>query len=160
MRDLDRKEGWALQNGCLWTVVLEKTPEGPLDCTDIKPVNPKGNQPWIFIGRTDTAAPKLWPPDVKSWLIRKDADAGKDSRQEEKRATEDEMVGWHHCLNGHEFKQTLGAGERQGSLACYSPWGHKEVDTTERLNSNNYRRWSRNILRTVQVYLRACFSSI
>ena len=160
MWELDHKEGWALQNGCLWTVLLEKTPEGPLDCREIKQVNPKGNQPWIFIGRTDTEAPKLWLPDVKSWLIEKDADAGKDWRQEEERATADEMVGWHHCLNGHEFEQTLGDGEGQGSLACCSPWGHKEVDTTERLNNNNYRRWSRNFLRTVQVYIRACFNSI
>ena len=106
--------------------------ESPLDCKEIKPVNLKGNQFWIFIGRTDTEAeiPILWPPDAKSWLIRKDPDAGKDWRQGEKRAAEDEMV-------GHEFEQTLGDSEGQGSLACCSPWGHKELDTTERLNNNN-----------------------
>ena len=97
----------ALKN---WTVVLEKTLESPWACKEIQPVNPKGNQPWIFIGRTDSVVPILWPPDVKSWLIRKDPDAGKDWRQEEKRATEDEMAGWHHQLNGHEFEQTLGDG--------------------------------------------------
>ena len=101
---LDHKEGWVLKNWCFWTVVLEKTLERPLDCREIKPVNPKRNQSWIFIGRTDAEAetPILWPPDVKNWLIRKDPDAGKDWRQEEKGSTEDEMVGWHHQLNGHE----------------------------------------------------------
>ena len=118
-------------------MVLEKTLESPLDCKEIKPVNPKGNQSWIFIGRTDAEAeaPILWPPDVNSWLIRKDA--GEDWRQEEKEMTEDKMVKWHHWLNGHEFEQALGDGEGQGSLACYSPWGHKESDPTERLNNNN-----------------------
>ena len=107
-------------------------------CKEVKPVHPKGNQSWIFIGRTDAEAeaPILWPPDVKSRLIRKDADAGKDWRQEEKGATEDEMVGWHHWLNGHEFEQTLGDGEGQGSLVCCSPWGRKESDMTEWLNKN------------------------
>ena len=103
--------------------------------------NSKGNQPWIFTGRSDaeTEAPVLWPPDVKNWLLRKDPDAGKDWRQEEKGMTEDEMVGWHHQLHGHEFEQTLGDGEGQGSLACFSPWGRKESDTTEWLNnSQNY----------------------
>ena len=120
-------------------VVLEKTLESPLNCKEIKPVNPKGNQSWIFIGRTDAEAeaPKLWPPDVKSWLIRKDPDAGKDWRQEEKGTTEEKMVGWHHWLTGHEFEQTLKDGKGQGSLACCSPWGHKELDTTEWLNNNN-----------------------
>ena len=125
MRDLDRKEGWALQNGCLWTVVLEKTPEGPLDCTDIKPVNPKGNQPWIVIGRNDSEAeaPILWPPDSKSWPIWKDPDAGKDWGQKMKGPTEHKMVGWHHQLHGHEYEQTPGDSGGQGSLACCSPWG-------------------------------------
>ena len=100
------KESWVPKNWCFWTVVLEKTLESPLDCKEIQPVNPKGNQSWIFIGRTDAEALILWPPDVKSWLIRKDPDAGKDWRQEEKGTTEDEMVGWHHWLNGHECKQT------------------------------------------------------
>ena len=126
----------ALKNWCFWTVVLEKTLESPLDYKEIKPVNPKGNQSWIFIGRTDTEAevPILWPPNVKNWLIRKYPDAGKDWRQEEKGTTEDEMIGWHHQLNGHEFKQALGVGAGQGGLVCCSPWGLKESDTTERLN--------------------------
>ena len=102
---LDHKEGWELKNWYFWTVMLQKTLESPLDCKEIKPVNPKGNQPWIFIGRTDAEAeaPILWPPDAKSWLVRGDPDAGKDWGQEEKRATENEMVGWYHGLNGHEF---------------------------------------------------------
>ena len=106
MWELDHKESWALKNWCFWTVVLEKTHESPLDCTEIKPVDPKGNQSWIFIGRTDAEAeaPILWLSDEKSWLIRKDPDTGKDWRQEEKGMTEDEMVGWHHWLDGHEFE--------------------------------------------------------
>ena len=106
MWELDYKESWALKNWCFWTVVLEKTLESPLGCKKIKPVNPKGNQSWIFIGRTDAEAetPILWPSDVKNWLIGKDPDAGKDWRQEEKEMIEDEMVGWHHGLNGHEFE--------------------------------------------------------
>ena len=123
MWELDHKEGWAPKNWCFWTVVLEKTIESPLDSKEIKVVNPKGNQPWIFIGRTDAEAPILWPPDVKSWLIGKELDVGKDWRQEEKGVTEDEMFGWHHQFNGHEFEQTQGDSEGQGSLACYSPWG-------------------------------------
>ena len=108
-------------------LMLEKTLESPLDCKEIQPDNPRGNQPWIFIGRTDAEAetPKLWPPDAKSWLIGKDPDAGKDWRQAEKGMTEDGMVGWNHRLNGHEFEQTPGDGERQGGLACYRPWGLK-----------------------------------
>ena len=115
MWELDRKEGWALKKWCFWTVVLEKTLDSPLDCKEIQPVHPKGNQSWIVIGRTDAEAetPILWPPDVKSGLIWKDPDAGKDWRQEEKGTTEDEMVGWHHWLNGHEFEQVLGDGEGQ-----------------------------------------------
>ena len=106
MWELDYKERWALKNWCFWTVVLEKTLESPLDCKEIRPVHPKGNQSWMFIERTDSEAetPILWPPDVKSWLIWKDPDAGKDWGQEEKGMTEDEMVGWHHRLNGHEFE--------------------------------------------------------
>ena len=114
-------------------MVLE-TLESPLDCKEIKPVNPIGNQSWIFIGRTDAEAPILWPPDVKNWLTGKDLDAGKDWRQEEKGTTEDEMVGWHHWLNAHEFGQALGVDDGQGSLACCSPWGRKESDITEQLN--------------------------
>ena len=106
MWELDSKESWALKNWCFWTVVFEKTLEGPLDCKEIQPVHPKGNQSWIFIGRTDAEAetPILWPPDAKNWLLVKDPDAGKDWRQEEKGAIEDEMVGGHHRLNGHEFE--------------------------------------------------------
>ena len=131
------KESWVLKNWCFWTLVLEKTLESPLDCKEIKLVNPKGNQPWIFIGRTDSdaEAPILWPPDVKSWLIRKDPDAGKDWRQEDKGTSEDEMVGWHYWLDGHEFEQALGVGDGQGSLACCSPWRLEESsDTTEQLD--------------------------
>ena len=131
MWELDQKEGWAPKSWCFQTVVLEVTLESPLDHKEIKPVNPKGNQSWIFIGRTDAEAeaeaPKIWPPDVKNWLSGKDPDAGKAWRQE-KGTTEDEMVGWHYWLNGHEFEPTLGEG--QGSLACCSPWGCKELDTT------------------------------
>ena len=123
---LNHKKGWALKNWCFWILVLENT----LNSKEIKPVNPKGNHPWIFIGRTDAEALILWPPDVKSRLMGKDPDAGKDWGQEEKGTTEDEMVGWHHWLNGHEFEQTLGNGEGQGSLVCCSPWGCKELDTT------------------------------
>jgi len=116
--------------------VLEKTLESPLDCKEIKPVNPKGNQPWIFFGRTDVEAETLilWPPDVKNWLVGKDLDDGKDWGQEEKGTTEEEMVGWHPWLDGHEFEQAPGVGDRQGSLACCSPWGCKKSDMTEWLN--------------------------
>ena len=136
MWDLDHKQGWAPKNWCFWTVVSEKTPESPLDRKEIKPINPKKNQTWIFIRRTDAEAeaPILWLPDVKNWLTGKDPDAGEDWRQEEKGTTEDEMVGWHHQLSGHVLEQTLGVGDRQGSLACGSPWGRKESDTAERLN--------------------------
>ena len=116
--------------------VLEKTLESPLDCKEIQPVCPKGNRSWIFIGKTDTDAEAsiLWPPDTKNCLTGKDPDAGKNWRQEEQGATEDEMVGWHHLLDGHEFEQAPGVGNGQGSLACCSPWCHKEWDTTKRLN--------------------------
>ena len=126
---LDYKESWALKNWCFWTVVLEKTPgEDSLDCKEIKLVNPKGNQSWIFIVKIDPEAesPILWPPDAKNWLIGKDPNSGKDWRQEEKEIMEDEMVGWHHWLNGHEFEQAPGVGEGQGSLACCRPWGCQE----------------------------------
>ena len=132
MWELDHKKGWAWKNWCFQTMVLEKTLESPLDSKEIKPVNPKRNQSWIFIGSTaaEAEAPILWPPDVKSLQnIGKDPDAGKDWRQE-KGATEDEMVGWHYWLNGHEFEQTLGDSEGQGSLTCCSSWGCKESDMT------------------------------
>ena len=121
------KKGWMLKNWSFQTVVLEKTLESPLDTKERKPVHPKGNQPWIFIERTDAEAeaPALWPPDRKNWLIRKDLDAGKNWGQEEKGLTEDELVGWHHWLNGHEFEQTPEDSDGQGSLACCSPWGRR-----------------------------------
>jgi len=124
---------------CFWTVVLEKTLENPLDCKEIKPVNPKGNQPWIYIGGTNAEAEVLilWLPDAKEWLIGKDPDAGKDWRQEKKGTTEDEMVGCHHWLNGHKSEQNLGDSEGQESLACCSPWSCKDSDRTRRLNNNN-----------------------
>ena len=123
-------------NWCFWTVVFEKTFEIPLDFKAISQTSPKGNQSWLFIGRTDAEAESqiLWPPDVKNWFTGKDPDAGKDWRQEEKGTTEDEMVGWHHQLNGYEFEQAPGVGDGQGSLACCSPWGRKQLDTTEWLN--------------------------
>ena len=130
--EADHKEGWELKNWWFPTVVLEKTPESPLDSKEIKPVNSKGNQPWTFIGRTDAEveAPILWSPDVTSWLSRKDPDAGKDWGQEEEWVREDKMVGWHHQFNGHELEQSLGYNEGQESLACCSTWGCKESDTT------------------------------
>ena len=136
MWDLDCKKIWVPKNWCFWTVVLDKTLESPLDCKEMQSVHPKGNQSWIFIGRTDTEGemPILWPPDVKNWLIWKDLDAGKVWRQEQKGTTEDEMVGCYHQVNGHEFEQASGVGGGQGSLACCSPWGHKESNTTEWLN--------------------------
>ena len=134
MLEMDHNESWAPENWCFWTVVLEKTLESPLDCKEIKPVHPKGNQSWIFIGRTDAEAPILWPPDVKNWLLGKDPDAGQDWRWEENGTTGDEMVGWHHLLTGHESEQALGIGDGQVNLTCCSPWGRKELDTTERLN--------------------------
>ena len=136
MWDLDSKESWAPKNWCFLTVVLEKILESLWDCKEIRPVHPKGNQSWIFFGRTDAEAeaPILWPPDGKNWLIRKDPDSGKDWRQEEKWAAGDEMVGWHHRLNRHEFGQALGVSDGQGGLVCCSPWVHKELDMTERLN--------------------------
>ena len=136
MWKLDYKDSWTLKNWCFWTVVLEKTLESPLDCKEIQPVHPKGEQSWVFIGRTDEAeTPIIWPPDAKSWLIGKDPDAGKDWGQEEKGTTEDEMVRWHHWVNGHGFGWTLGAGDGQGGLACCGSWGRKELDTTERLTN-------------------------
>ena len=122
MWELDHRESWGPRNWCLQTVVLKKTLESPLDSKEIKPVNPKGNQSWIFTGRTDAEAPIRWPCNEKSWLIGKDLVAGKDWKQEEKGMTENEMVGWHHRLDGHESEQAPGVGDRQGSLACCSPW--------------------------------------
>ena len=136
MWELDYKESWAPKNWCFWTVVLEKTLESPLDCKEIQPVLSKGDQSWVFIGRTDVEAetPILWTPDAKSWLIGKDSDAGRDWGQEEEGMTENEMSGWHHLLRGHEFEYTPGVGDGQGGLACCYSWGLKELDNTERLN--------------------------
>ena len=136
MWELDYKESCVLKNWYFWTVMLEKTLESPLDCKEIQPVHPKGDQSWVFIGRTDIEAetPIFWPPDVKNWLIWKDSDAGKDWGQEEKGMTEDEMVVWHHWFNWHEFGWTPGVGDGQGGLACCGSWGHKESDTIEQLN--------------------------
>ena len=135
MWELDHKEGWAPKNW--WTVVLEKTLESPLDCKEIQPVNPKENQSWIFIGRTDAKAetPLLWPPDVNSQLIVKATDAGK-MEGRRRRGQQRLRVGWHHRLNGNESEKTLGESEGQGGLACCSPWGRKESDTTEQQNNN------------------------
>ena len=138
MWELDHKESWVLKNWCFWTVVLEKILESPLDSKEIKPVNPKGNQPWIFIERADAEALILWPPDAKSWLIGKDPDAGEDWRQKEKGVTEDEMVRWHHWLNGREFEQ--------------AEWWWRTEETGE-LQSKGFQRvgtclWNRTIAAT------------
>ena len=127
MLELYHKESWAPNNWCFWSVVLEKTLAIPLGCKEIKPVNLKGNQSWIFIGRTDAEAEAsiLWPPDVKNWLLGKDPDAGTDWGQEEKGMSEDEMVGWYHRLYGHESEQGPRVGDGQGSMASYSPWSHR-----------------------------------
>ena len=127
MWEVDYKESWALKNWCFWTVVPEKTLESTLDCKESQPVHPIGNQSWIFIGRTDAEAetPILWPPGAKNWLIWKDPDGGQDWRREEKGTPEDEIVGWHHQLNGHEFEQTRWDNKGERSLGCCSPWGHK-----------------------------------
>ena len=136
MWELDHQEGWVPKNWCFWTVVLENTLKSPLDYKEIQPVNPKGNQSWIFIGRSDAEGetPIFWPPDVTSWFIGKDRDVGKDWREEEKGMTEDEMVGCYHWLDGHESKQSLGVGDRQGALSYCSPCSHKMLDMTEWLN--------------------------
>ena len=140
MWELDYKERWVLKNWCYWTVVLEKTLENSLYFKEIQPVYPKGDQSWVFIGSTDVEAetPILWPTDVKSWLILKDPDVGKDWGQEKKGMTEDDMVGWHHRLNGHGFGWTLAVDDGQGGLACCGSWGCKESDTTEQLNWTEY----------------------
>ena len=161
-------------------MVSEKTLESPLDCKEIQPVHPKGDHSWVFIGRTDVEAetPVLWPPHAKGWLIGKDSDAGRDWGQEEKGMTEDEMVEWHHRLNGHGFGWTLGVGDGQGGLTCYDSWDRKESDTTERLNwtelrlKNNTIDWDKvgsfdlsypvncfAIFFFLSVYIHMCFRS-
>ena len=141
MWQLGHKENWARRIDSFELWCWRRLLESPLDCKEIKPVNSKGNQPWIFIGRTDAEAeaPVLWLPDEKSQLTGKDPDTGKDWRQEEKGMTEDKMVGWLHQLDGHEFEQATGAGDGQGSLACYNPWCCKRLDMTERLNWTDWR---------------------
>ena len=151
MWELNCEESLAPKNWCFWTVVLEKTLESPLDCKEIQPVHSKGDQSWVLLGRNDAKAetPVLWPPHGKRWLIGKDSDAGRNWGQEEKGMTEDEMVGWRHQLNGHEFEWTPGVGDGQGGLACSNLWGFKESDTTERLDwtelnwqeSNTTSKW-------------------
>ena len=133
---MDCEESWVTKNWCFWTVVLEKSLESPLDCKEIQPVDPKGDQSWVFIWWTDVEAetPVFWPPDEKSRLIWKDPDAGKDWVQGEKGMTEDEMVGWHHWLDGRWFGWTPGVDDGQEGLACCGSWGRKESDTTEGLN--------------------------
>ena len=142
MWELDCEESWAPKNWCFWTVVLEKTLVGPLDCKEIQPVHPKGDQFWVFIGRTDVEAETsiLWPSNVKIWLIWKDPDAGKGRGYEEKGTTEGERVGWHHRLNGHEFGWTSRVGDGQGGLAFCSPRGCKELDMAEWLKWTEWKK--------------------
>ena len=141
MWELDCEESWALKNWCFWTVVLEKTLESPLDYKEVQPVHSEGDQPFDFFGRNDAKAetPVLWPPYAECWLIGKDSDAGRDWGQEEKGRTENEVAGWHHWLDGCESEWTPGVGDGQGGLACCDSWGHKESDTTERLNWTDWR---------------------
>ena len=168
MWELDNKNGWVPKNWCYWTMVLESSLESPLDCKEIKPVNPKGNHHWIFIGRTDAEALMLWPPDAKSQLIGKDPDSGKDWKQEEQGMTEDEIVGWHHQLNGHEFDQILRNSERQRSLVCCSPWGCKDSDKTEWLSWTEFlnlyttwiEKWVLLIMITIVIIIRYWLSVI
>ena len=155
MWELHYKESWALKNWCFWTYQkTDKTLEHPLDYKEIQPAHPKWDQSWVFIGRTDVEAesPVFWPPAVKSWLIGKDPDAGRDWGQEEKGTTEDEMAGWHHWLDGYEFEWTPGVGDGQGGLVCCSPWGREESDTTERLNwterSYVVDKWKRSVIKS------------
>ena len=152
MWKLDCEESWAPKNWYFWTVVLENTLESPLDCKEIQSVHSKRDQSWVFFGRNDAEAetPILWPLHAKSWLIGKDSDAGRNWRQEEKGTTEDEMAGWHHWLNGHEFEWTPGVGDGQGGLACCNSWGHKELDMTEWLNWTELK-W---------IYMFQCYSII
>ena len=141
----DYRESWVLKNWCFWTVVLEKILESPLDCKEIQPVHPKGNQAWIFIARTDaeTETPILWPPDAKNWLIWKDPDAGKDWRQGEKGTTEDEMVGWHHRLDEHEFEQPLGVGD---GPEVWRAAVHGVAKSQTRLSNWTELKWHRQFL--------------
>ena len=150
--ELDHKESWMPKFWCFWTVVLEKTLVSPLDCKEIQPVHSKGNQSWIFIGRTDAEAEALilWPPNAKNWLIGKNPDDGKTWRWEEKGLTEDEMVGWHHQLNGHEFEQALRVDDGQRSLACFSLWGHKCHFSQTWLSGWTELNWAVNVLHSLK----------
>ena len=143
MWELDCEESWAPKNWCIWTVVLEKILESPLDCKEIQPVHSKGDQSWMFFGRNDAKAetPVLWPPHGNSWLIGIDSDAERDWGQEEKGTTEDEMAGWHHRLDGREFELTPRVDDGQGGLACCNSWGHKESDMSEQLNWTNLKSY-------------------
>ena len=153
MWELDHKESWEPKNWCFWAMVLAKTLKSPLDCKEIQLVHPKGNQPWIFIGRTDAEAPILWPPDAKNWLIRKDPEAGKDWRQEEKGMTEDEVFWCHHQLDGHEIEQALGVSDRQGSLVCCSP---QSLPWLTELRCKQIH-WQWNILNFCRMFLKFLF---
>ena len=148
MWELDCEEGWAPKNWCFWSVVLEKTPESPLDCKEIQPVHSEGDQPWDFFGRNDAKAetPVLWPPHAKSWLTGKDSDAGRDWGQEEKGTIEDEISGWPHWLDGRESEWVQGVGDGQGGLAYCDSWGRKESDTTERLNWTEHKKCKGNLV--------------
>ena len=141
-----KKKSWALKNWCFWSLVLEKTLESPLDCKEIQPVHPKGNQSWISIGRTDVevVTPILWPSDAKNWLIGKEP-AGKDWRQEQKGTIEDEMVGWHHWLDEHEFEQTLGVGDGQGSLVAKSWTRMSDWTELNAIMENNLNKFLKNV---------------
>ena len=158
----DCEESWAPRNWCFWTAVLEKTLESPLDCKEIQPVHPKGDQSWVFIGRADAEAetPILWPPHAKSWLTGKDPDSGRDWGQEEKGTTEDEMAGWHHRLDGREFEWTPGVGDGQGGLACCDSWGHTESDTTEQLNWTELNSMCVCVCVCVCMYVCMCIISL
>ena len=161
MWDFEYNESWVPKNWCFWTVVLDKVLESPLDCKNIQSVHSKRKQSWIFIGRTDAEAETsiLWLPDMKNWLIWKDPDAGKDWWWEEKETTEDEIVGWHHLLDGHEFEQALEVGDGQGCLACCSLWGYKESDMTEWLSwTESYTQLSKlkkapELQGTISIYI-------
>ena len=157
--ELDYKDSWMPKNWCFWTVVLEKTLESPLDYKEIQPVHSKGDQSWIFIGRTDAEAetPIFWPPDAKNWFIRKDSDAGKDWRQEEKGARGNELVGWHHWFNGHEFEQTPGYSEGQGNLGAavfgvMNSWTWQLSDWTTSIKEYNAKEWNKNMMKN-EVYM-------
>ena len=156
MWELNCEESWVPKNWCFWTLVLEKTLESPLNCKEIQPeIHSKGNQSWVFIGRTDAKAetPILWPPDAKCWFIGKDSDALRDLRQEKKGMTEDGMAGWHHWLDGYEFEFTPGVGDGQRVLECCNSWGRKELDMTERLNWLVYHTDMLHIYIYLKVYL-------